>query len=183
MLPTAMVGMQTSLRILSAKGTWNMRPYTGFSALLTCPEEQSITSAPASLKYRATSAASSGVRPPGTQSLAEMRTLMGRSFGQMARIALKTSTGKRHRFSSDPPYSSNLRLVRGEIKLDIRYPCAQWNSSQSNPASAARRVAFTKSMVMRHISAPVASRGICESPSIYGKGEAETSDQFPDSRG
>ncbi len=38
-------------------------------------------------------AASSGVIPPGTQSCAEMRTLMGFSCGHTARIALKTSSG------------------------------------------------------------------------------------------
>src|ERR1700724_1699074 len=145
MLPTAMVGIETSLRILSANGTWNMRPYTGFSALLTCPEEQSITSAPAFLKKRATSAASSGVRPPGTQSCAEMRTLIGKLSGHTARMAEKTSTGYRQRFSRQPPYSSVRLLVRGETKLDIRYPWAQWNSSQSKPAVIARRVADTKS--------------------------------------
>ena len=36
---------------------------------------------------------SSGVLPPGAQSCAEMRTLMGLSAGQAARMALNTSSG------------------------------------------------------------------------------------------
>ena len=65
MAPTAMVAMPASCRTRSANGVWNMRPYTGFSRLLTWPELQSIRSAPAALKARAISTASSGVMPPG----------------------------------------------------------------------------------------------------------------------
>ena len=91
--PTAMVAMPASWRIRSANGVWNMRPYTGFSCLLTWPDEQSIRSAPAALKALAISTASSGVMPPGTQSWAEIRTDMGRSSGQTARTARKISSG------------------------------------------------------------------------------------------
>src|SRR6201997_5775864 len=115
-----MVGIPTSLQMRSENGTWNIRPYTGRSSLLTCPDEQSIMSAPAHLKSRATTAESSGVIPPGTQSCAEMRTLIGLSCGHTARIALKTSSGYRQRVSSDPPYSSLRKFVSGEMKLDIR---------------------------------------------------------------
>ena len=50
-------------------------------------------SAPAFLKARAIATASVGVMPPSTQSLAEMRTDIGRSLGQAARTAAKTSNG------------------------------------------------------------------------------------------
>ena len=42
---------------------------------------------------RAISTASSGVMPPSTQSWAEIRTEIGRCFGQTSRIAWKTSSG------------------------------------------------------------------------------------------
>src|SRR5450830_417743 len=72
----------------------------------TCPDEQSIRSAPAALNNLAISTASSGVIPPSTQSCAEIRTEIGLLSGHTARIAEKTSKGKRQRFSNVPPYSS-----------------------------------------------------------------------------
>ncbi len=60
-------------------------------------------SAPAALKARAMATASSAVMPPSTQSCAEIRTDIGRSAGQTARTAAKTSSGKRSRFASVPP--------------------------------------------------------------------------------
>ena len=101
--PTAMVAMPASLRMRSAKGVWYMRPYTGCCFLLTCPEEQSTRSQPAALNARAISTASSGVMPPSTQSCAEIRTDMGWSAGQAARMAAKTSSGQRRRFAREPP--------------------------------------------------------------------------------
>ena len=50
---------------------------------------------------------SSSVMPPAFQSVAEMRTDIGRSAGHTARIAEKTSSGKRSRFSIEPPYASS----------------------------------------------------------------------------
>ena len=47
----------------------------------------------AALKSRAICTASSSVLPPGAQSCAEMRTLIGRAAGQAARIAANTSSG------------------------------------------------------------------------------------------
>ena len=85
--------MPASLRMRSANGVWNMRPYTGFCFLLTWPDEQSIMSAPAALNARAISTASSGVMPPSTQSCAEMRTDIGRCCGHTSRIARNTSSG------------------------------------------------------------------------------------------
>ena len=93
MAPTAIVATPASLRTRSANGVWNMRPYTGRSCLLTCPDEQSIRSAPAALKAAAISTASSGVMPPSTQSCAEIRTDIGRCAGQTARTAANTSSG------------------------------------------------------------------------------------------
>ena len=53
-----------------------------------------MMSTPAAASMRAISTASSGVTPSSpTQSLAEMRTEIGLSAGQTARIAWKTSSG------------------------------------------------------------------------------------------
>ena len=75
---------------------------------------------PASLNIRAIFTASSPVTPPSIQSVAEMRTDIGLSSGHALRIALNTSSGKRIRFSSEPPYSSVRLLVIGEMKLASR---------------------------------------------------------------
>ena len=66
-----------------------------------------MMSAPARENAASISTASSGVTPCSpTQSLAEIRTDMGLSVGQTARMARNTSSGKRMRFSRVPPYSS-----------------------------------------------------------------------------
>ncbi len=52
-----------------------------------------MRSAPAALKAAAIRTESSPVIPPSTQSVAEMRTDIGRSAGHTARIARKTSSG------------------------------------------------------------------------------------------
>ena len=114
-----------------------MRPYTGFWSATTCPVDTSIRSAPASLNMRASASRSASDRPPGAQSVAETRTDIGLSAGHAVRIALNTSSGKRARFSIDPPYSSVRRLVSGEMKDDSRYPCAACISTMSKPASCA----------------------------------------------
>ena len=69
---------------------------------------------------RPISMASSIVVPPSIQSTEEMRVEIGLCAGQAARTALNTSSGKRMRFSSEPPYSSVRRLVSGEMNDDIR---------------------------------------------------------------
>src|SRR5215467_9156816 len=75
-------------------------------------------SAPASVKMRATSTASRGEMPSGTQSLAEMRTDIGLWSGQTARTARNTSSGNRMRFSRLPPYSSVRLLQLEPVKAD-----------------------------------------------------------------
>ena len=77
-------------------------------------------SAPAAWKARAIATASSGVLPPGAQSWAEMRTLIGRCCGHTSRSAVNTSSGQRSRLASEPPYSSLRLLVSGEMKDDSR---------------------------------------------------------------
>ena len=79
-----------------------------------------MASAPAAANARATSTESSTAIPPSTQSVAEIRTVIGLSCGHTSRIAVNTSRGKRSRFSSDPPYASVRWLVNGEMKLDNR---------------------------------------------------------------
>ena len=49
-----------------------------------------------------------------------MRTDIGLSSGQALRMARNTSSGKRMRLSSVPPYSSVRVLVSGEMKLASR---------------------------------------------------------------
>ncbi len=56
-----------------------------------------MAAAPASSKARATSSVSSRVWPPSTQSVAEMRTVIGRSAGHTSRTAANTSSGNRSR--------------------------------------------------------------------------------------
>ena len=52
--------------------------------------------------------------------MAETRAVSGFSAGHAARTARSTSSGKRIRFASDPPYSSVRRLVSGLMKLASR---------------------------------------------------------------
>ncbi len=79
-----------------------------------------MMSAPAPWKAAAAATASSPGRPSSTQSVAEMRTDMGRSAGQAARIAPKTSSGKRRRLASAPPYSSRRWLSSGVMNPESR---------------------------------------------------------------
>ena len=79
-----------------------------------------MRSAPASLNIRASDNRSGSVKPPGAQSVAEIRTDIGFSAGQTARTALKIASGKRARFSIEPPYSSERRLVSCEMNEDNR---------------------------------------------------------------
>ena len=94
-------------------------------------------SQPCSRSIRANSTAWSQSKPPRTQSVAEIRTLIGFDVGHTARQASNTSSGNRARSSSEPPYPSSRVLVSGERKLESRYPCAQCSSSRSNPAASA----------------------------------------------
>ena len=77
-------------------------------------------SQPCAASIRANATASSGPKPPGTQSVAEIRTLSGFSEGHTARHASSTSSGNRARPSRDPPYSSSRRFDTGDRKLDSR---------------------------------------------------------------
>ncbi len=79
-----------------------------------------MPAAPCSAKARAIATASSTSVPPSNQSVAEIRTVIGRSAGHTARTASNTSSGNRSRFSSDPPYSSVRRLVSGDRNEDSR---------------------------------------------------------------
>ena len=79
-----------------------------------------MMSAPAAANALAISTESSPVMPSSTQSVAEMRTDMGLCCGQTARIAANTSSGKRSRFSSEPPYSSVRRFISGVMNADSR---------------------------------------------------------------
>ena len=79
-----------------------------------------MPSAPWAMNARAISTASCSVLPSGTQSVAEIRTIIGLSAGQAARTASNTSSGNRSRFSSEPPYSSVRLLATGERNDDSR---------------------------------------------------------------
>ena len=118
--PTVMVAMPTSFLTQSENGAWYIRPYTGFWCGTVWPLEQSIMSQPACFSMRVSAIRSSPDRPPGAQSVAEMRTDIGLCAGQISRQARHSSSGKRMRFSIEPPYSSLRRLVRGEMKLASR---------------------------------------------------------------
>ncbi len=106
------------LRIASAYGVWYERPNAGRSAEVTCPVDTSIAAAPACANACATRTVSSSVWPSSTQSVAEIRTVIGRSAGHTARIAANTSSGQRSRPSTSPPYASVRRFVTGDRKPD-----------------------------------------------------------------
>ena len=77
-------------------------------------------SQPASFSMRVSATRSAPERPPGAQSVAEILTDMGFSLGNVALQAANTASGKRIRFSIEPPYSSVRWLVSGEMKLASR---------------------------------------------------------------
>ena len=81
--PTATTAMPssrpTSLRIRSANGVWYDRPNAGRSSFTTWPVDTSTASTPCSANARAMPTASSTSIPPSYQSVAETRTLIGRS--------------------------------------------------------------------------------------------------------
>src|ERR1700704_3975631 len=112
-----MVAIPPSFLTQSENGAWYMRPYTGFWGGPVWPLEQSIMSQPASFSMRVSAIRSSPDRPPGAQSVAEMRADIGFRAGQISRQARHTSSGKRMRFSIEPPYASVLLFVNGEMKL------------------------------------------------------------------
>ena len=91
--PTAIVAMPTSLRMRSANGVWYMRAVDRPRLARRLARADVDQVGAGLLERRAISTASSGVLPPGAQSCAEMRTDIGRSAGQHARIARKTSSG------------------------------------------------------------------------------------------
>jgi hypothetical protein len=91
--PTAIVARPSRFLIASANGVWYERPKAGSSSGVTWPVDTSMASAPAAWNARAISTASSPVMPPGYQSVAEIRTVMGLSAGQAWRMAVNTSSG------------------------------------------------------------------------------------------
>jgi hypothetical protein len=89
--------------------------------LLTWPDEQSIRSTPAALRWRAISTASSGVMPPSTQSCAEIRTEIGKVLRpDLAHRVEDLDRDSAGRLTSEPPYSSVRWLVSGEMNDDSR---------------------------------------------------------------
>ena len=121
--------------------------------------ETSTRSTPRSPTHAATSATSSTVRPPSSQSLAENRARTGLWCGQVARTASTTSRRKRARFRREPPYASVRWFESGERNSWMRYPCAAWTSTTSKPASSARVAAAPKAVAIRAISPVGSSRG------------------------
>jgi len=85
---------------------------------------------------RAKATASSPSKPPGTQSVAEMRTLIGFSAGHFRAHASNTSSGNLARRAQRAAVGVGPRIRdRRQERTTGRYPCAQWSSSTSNPAS------------------------------------------------
>src|SRR5205807_8560449 len=127
--------------------------------------------------------ASAAVMPPSYQSVAEIRTVIGLLAGHTARMAVNTSSGKRSRPASDPPYSSDRWLVSGEMNDDSRYPCAQCNSPRSKPHRPAASVAATNCCRIAAMPAADSSAGTWLTPGRYGSGEGPHTGQLPDSSG
>src|SRR5437660_2068482 len=139
--PTAPVGMPASRRTRSANGTWYPGPSGIFASATPPPDEQSIRSAPRAFSRRASSTVCSMSHPPSFQSVHESRTESGSRSGHTVRTASTTSRQNRRRPSYGPPYSSVRVLMSGERNSWIRYPCAAWISTTSNPACSARSAA------------------------------------------
>jgi hypothetical protein len=77
-------------------------------------------SQPASRNAAAACTASSGVKPPSSQSEQEIRTVTGMESGTAPRTAARTISGKRSRFSRLPPKRSMRRFDSGERKEEAR---------------------------------------------------------------
>ena len=71
---------------------------------VTPPDEMQMKSMPSALSALEMATASSGVSPPSRQSLPVMRAPSGTLFGTTARTARAIESGKRMRFSNEPPY-------------------------------------------------------------------------------
>ena len=87
---------------------------------VTPPDEMQMKSMPSPLSALAIATASSAVSPPSRQSLPVMRAPSGTPFGTTARTARAIDSGKRRRFSNEPPYWSVRLLEIGDMK-----PCAR----------------------------------------------------------
>ena len=98
-----------------------MRPKMGFWSGTVEPVDTSMMSAPCSCERARDGHASSGPSlPPGAQSVAEMRTEIGRSLRPGRAHGLEHLEREASRFSSEPPYASVRRFVSGERKLASR---------------------------------------------------------------
>ena len=160
-----------------------MRPYTGLPSTDVWPADTSIKSAPASANILEISIASWGIIPSSpTQSLADIRTDIGLCSGHDFRMAVKTSRGQRIRFSKVPPNSSLRVFETGEMKDEIKYPCAAWSSIISKPARSAISTAATNSALTWPISDFEISRGVVLSLD-QGMGDADMVSQFLDASG
>ena len=113
-MPTALVGMPASRRMRSANGTWYEGTGVIFCAGSFAPLEQQMYPTPASFSARATITASSGLNPPSTQSVTDMRAPIMTEAGIAARTARAMVSARRIRFSSGPPQWSVRLLERGE---------------------------------------------------------------------
>ena len=90
------------------------------------------------LEHRANATASSRVKPPSTQSVAEMRTEIGRSAGQTARTASKTSSGKRSAVLERAAVRSVRRFVSGREEAREQVAVRHVQLEQVEAASTAR---------------------------------------------
>jgi len=93
MLPTAIVASPNSFLILSANGVWYMRPVYRLLVRHDLGRWRRDQIDARLLEARASASRSSSERPPGAQSVAEIRIDMGLSPGQAARTARNTSSG------------------------------------------------------------------------------------------
>ena len=111
----AHTGMPTSGRSRAvvaahaARGTWVRIVGTRASCQ---PIPVLITEAPAASTACASATVSSQVCPSGTRSSSDIRYITKKSSPRASRIRRTTSTGKRIRFSADPPHRSVRWLVR-----------------------------------------------------------------------
>ncbi len=81
-------------------------------------------------------------QPPSTQSVADRRTPTGMAAGTAARTASKTCSGRRMRFSSEPPYASAARIGdrRQELVQQVAVRRMQLDRVQPQPVRAPRSI-------------------------------------------
>ena len=140
--PTAMVGMLR--RLLHRAGQRHLIARADRDFLRAASGRRSTRGSARSRALRAPARTRSSARCPSRlrpSRFPRRASLTGRSAGNAARTASKTSSGKRIRFSRLPPYSSSRRLDerRQELVQQIAVGAVELDGVEPEPRGAPRR--------------------------------------------